>query len=112
MTCGISIFREIVFYNYDKKWAKSKIWLFFFIGCYISSSIITAKNIFGIFPVTASILATVAFWNKNVKNIKIISIPVSSCMLIYNLYCFSIAGIINEIITLSSIFIILKRNQA
>ncbi|MBE7046331.1 MAG: YgjV family protein [Ruminococcaceae bacterium] len=112
LTTFVSIFREIVFYNrFKKKWAGSKFWLCLFMGIYIFIGILNIENIFEILPTLASSVSTIGYWNKNVKAFKLISIPVSLCMLIYNIYCMSIAGIWNEVITLSSIIIFSIREK-
>lgn len=112
LTTFISIFREKVFYNrFHKKWAESKFWLCLFVGIYIFIGILNIENIFGILPPVASSVATLGYWNKNVKTFKLLSIPASLCMLIYNIYCMSIVGISNEVITLSSIFILYIREK-
>lgn len=75
-TTTIAIFREIVFYNYDKKWAKSKWWGIGFSMTFILASLLTWKDAFSIIPAFGTILTTIAFGNKkhdDNKNICVIS---------------------------------------
>ena len=98
----LGIFREIVFFNQDKKWAKSKSWLIFFLGCSIAVAILTWKNIFSLYPAVASALSVISFWKKNPKLSRGLVFPISACMLIYDITCGSYFGIVNELLTLTS----------
>ena len=98
----IGIFRECVFINQDKKWAKGKGWLVFFILCSIVSSIFTWKNVFCLFPAIASVISVISFWKSNPKLARFLGIIISACMLIYDIIYGSYTGIVNEILTLVS----------
>lgn len=65
LACGISIAREIVFINKEHKWAKSSLWLAFFVLCAAVSAIFTWKGIVSIFPTLASIVSVFVFWIGN-----------------------------------------------
>lgn len=98
----IGIFREFVFYNKGKKWAKSKLWLVFFVALSIVLALITQKSIYAFLPATASVLSVICFWQKNPALSRIMVYPISLCMLIYDLTCQSYAGIVNEAFTMLS----------
>lgn len=98
----IGIFRESVFLNQDKKWAKSKWWLVLFLVCSVVSAIFTWKNIFSILPAIASVLSVISFWKNHPNLTRYLAFPISLCMLAYDVTCYSYAGIINEIFTLVS----------
>lgn len=98
----IGIFRETVFLNQDKKWAKSKWWLVFFLACSVTSAIVTWKNMFSILPAVASVLSVISFWRNRPNFTRRLAFPISFCMLTYDVTCDSYAGIINEIFTLVS----------
>ena len=59
----------------------------------------------------ASTVATVAFWNKKVKYIKLFSVVVSVLMLVYAECNGSIATIVNELLVIATIFISLIRSK-
>lgn len=99
----IAIFREIVFYNNDKGWAKSKLWIVCFCALFIASALFTWQSIFSLLPVFATVITTVAFGNKSVVAAKIVSFFASLSMMIYGIYCASSAVVTNEIITESVI---------
>ncbi len=98
----IGIFREIVFCNQEKKWAKSKLWPVFFLICSAASSALTWKSFFSILPAVASIISVVSFWRNNPHLSRCLAFPISVSMLTYDFTCRSYMGIANEIFTLIS----------
>ena len=102
-TTTIAIFREIVFYNYDKKWAKSKWWSIVFSTAFIMAALLTWNDVFSIIPAMSSVLATIAFGNKKLSVTRTFAFAASAAMLIYGLHYHSIATAINEFLTELSI---------
>lgn len=107
----IGIIRELIFINKEKKWAKHIIWLYFFIALAIISAIITWKSWFSILPMVASIVSVISFWIGKPKTSRILSFPISACMLSYDLLLspFAIWGVANEILAVSSSIVGLVR---
>lgn len=101
--CGISIVREIVFLNKNRKWAKSNLWLLIFVLLSILCGIITYKNIISILPIFASVISVLSFAIGKPNLTRILQIFISGLFLIYDIYVMSFAGIINEFLTLSSV---------
>ena len=58
-----------------------------------------------VLSIIAKILSTVAYGIKEPHKIRMLNIPTCSCWLVYNFVAFSIAGVINEIMTLCSVII-------
>ena len=85
VTSAICTTRSLVYFNNDKKFFASKIWLFLYVGLYATSAILTWQSVFSIFPATSSIISTFGFWLKNPKHTKIFAIFASTCSLIYNI---------------------------
>ena len=105
----IAIFRECVFYNYDKNWAKSKLWSPAFLLLFMVSAVITWKNVYSLIPAMSTVLTTIAFRNGNISITRLLAFIASAGMLIYGINCNSIAVIINECVTESVIvFVTLK----
>lgn len=102
---AIAITRSIVFYNNDKKWAKSPVWLWFYIVVSIVAGLLTWESWYSILPAIALVLTTVANWMKSETKIRLISFPNSPCWLIYNAITGSVAGVITECIVMSSLII-------
>lgn len=101
----IAVTRSIVFYNNDKKWAKSPAWLWFYIIVSVVASIFTWENWYSILPAIALVLTTIANWMKSETKIRLISFPNSPCWLIYNAITGSVAGVVTECIVMTSLII-------
>lgn len=98
----IAVFREIVFYNQDKKWAKSKLWLVFFLICSVTSAVLTWQSPFSVLPAIASIISVISFWRNDPCLSRYLAFPISVSMLTYDFTCSSYMGIANEVFTLVS----------
>lgn len=98
----IGIIRELVFINREKKWANHPFWLVFFLLLSLGSAFITWKNMFSVLPCIASAISIISFWIGNPKLSRILSYPISACMLTYNISCVAVIGVINEIFTITS----------
>lgn len=107
-TCGISICREIVFLNKEHKWAKHKIWIAAFIALNAVALFFTWKGIYSILPGCSAIVSIIVFWIGNPNLTRCVQIPISLAFLIYNTAVGSYVGIINELLSLISIFTLKK----
>ena len=94
--CLIGLFRSIVFFNEHKKWATGKKWLVVFLVLGVISTILTWKNAFSILTGIVAVLSVISFWQSNPKISKIMSYPISYCMVVYDIACLSYMGLINE----------------
>ena len=102
LTNVMALFRETVYYNKNKKWARSVWWLILFILLFASAAALTWKGPVSLLPSCASIIATVAYWQNDQMRAKILLVPTTVCMFFYNLYALSYSGVINEIIGIIS----------
>ena len=98
----IGVLREMVFVNRHKKWGKSPLWLLFFLILSVVCTIFTWKNYFSIFTCVASCLAVTGFFIGKPKLSRILSFPISACMITYDVAFGSYLGIANEILALGS----------
>ena len=105
----ISFVRSLIFLNNQKKWASSKLWLVGFIVVMISTGILTWENAWSILPIIGSVLSTVALWMKEGKHIRMISLLVGPCWLVYNIINGAYTGAFNELLAMTSIVIGLIR---
>jgi len=102
----VGIFREIIFVNRKKyKFANKILWPILFAIINLTLGILSFKSWFDFLPITASAFVTLSLWIDNPKLTKVISIPVSTAFLIYNLYVCSYIGIANESIAIISILL-------
>lgn len=98
----IGMVRELVFINKDKKWAKHPIWLVFFLTLSFGCAVFTWKNAFSLLPCIASAVSVISFWIGKPKLSRILSYPISACMLTYDIASGAILGIVNELFTVVS----------
>ena len=61
--------------------------------------------IISVLSIIAKLLSTIAYGINNPHTIRMLNLPSSSCWIVYNLVVFSLAGIFNEILVISSIII-------
>lgn len=104
-TTTVAIFREGVFYNYDKKWASSKWWVVGFSTVFVFAALMTWKDAFSIIPAISSILSTVAFGSKKIAITKLFAFLASIGMFVYGIHYNSMATVANECITQLSIIV-------
>lgn len=102
----VAVFREFIFLKRDEvKVLKSKIIPIIFSFIYLFVAVFSWNGIKSLLSVTASTLATFAFYESKVNKIRVISFIVSCIMMINGIAYGSLANIVNEIITIISIFI-------
>ncbi len=111
--CAVGAVRETAFIFTEDKKEKRKYFLLFFALIAVITSALTMKDCYGLLPALASLIAVFSYWQQNPNLTKLLGIPISISMLIYDIMRSSIMGITNEILTLVSIavFFILKRER-
>ena len=108
----VAFSRTLVFSLADRyKWAKCKLWLLFYIVLIIAVGIITwdPTGIGTLFAIAGTLLSTVALYQKSERLMRIISLFVGPCWIIYSLIYSSAFGALNEIIAMTSLIIALIR---
>lgn len=108
----VAFSRTLVFSLADKyKWAKCKLWLPFYIILIVAVGIITwdPTGIGTLFAIAGTLLSTVALYQKSERLMRIISLFVGPCWIIYSLIYSSAFGALNEIIAMTSLIIALVR---
>lgn len=108
----VAFSRTLVFSLADRyKWAKCKLWLPFYIILIIAVGIITwdPTGIGTLFAIAGTLLSTVALYQKSERLMRIISLFVGPCWIIYSLIYSSAFGTLNEIIAMTSLIIALVR---
>ena len=107
----LSFLRTMIFSQNSKKWASSPIWLYVFLVIMVITGTATWKSCWDLLPIAGSLLSTIALWMKSEKKIRLISLTVGPCWLIYNLVIGAWAGALNEVLAMTSIVIGLIRND-
>lgn len=100
---GVAIIRNIIFLIDEKRNGKSeknttKDYIILAILYLISIifAIFTYNGILSMMSVVATMLYTFSVWQKNTKVYKLLGMPIEAIWIIYNIYIFSIFGIILE----------------
>lgn len=115
----VAILRNIIFMIDEKKNGKSdknilKDYIILAVLYIISIvfAIFTYNGVLSMMSVLASMLYTYSVWQKSTKIYKLLGIPIGIISIVYNIYIFSIFGIIMEVIlAISSIIGLLNENK-
>ena len=102
VVCVIAALRELIFVKRDPRNKKGIIWLPIFIAVAIISTVFTWNNAFSILTCLASCIAVISFFIGKPRLSRILVFPISACMLVYDVACGSVAGIVNECFALTS----------
>ena len=112
ITKGIAICRDSFIILKDKiKFLSSKFYLFLFILIYIIIGIYNFTNLWSILPLIAAVIYMIPIWNGNEIIIKKTAFICYFLWLAYNIFVFSIAGIISNIVSIISTLIAIKNNN-
>ncbi len=100
---GVAIIRNIIFLINEKKNGKSeknttKDYIILAVLYLISIifAIFTYNGVLSMMSVVATVLYTFSVWQKNTKVYKLLGMPIEAIWIVYNIYIFSIFGIILE----------------
>ena len=105
----VALARNIFIIEKDKnKKLNNKIFLMLFIGIYIILSVLTFNSIYSILPFIAAITYMIVVWNGNELQVKKIAFICYFLWLAYNIFIFSVAGIISSICGIVSTYIAYK----
>ena len=108
---GVALLRGIVLFCNERRGVKSKGVLALFLAASAVCTALTWKDAFSIFPAVASLLAVVSFWIGNPKVLRLLSFPISACMMLYGIHNGSTAATINEGLVMLSSCLALVRNR-
>lgn len=103
---GLEILREYLLLQEKKKWASSKPVVYGMALLMGAAGLVTWQGWPSIFPIIASVVGTPILWMRSPKAVRIGGLCViSPCWMAYNICVFSIAGIVTEALSMSSILI-------
>jgi len=106
----LAMARETVFFNKDKKWASSKLWMYLFAGLTLLSGILTWEGPSSLLPAVGSVCAVISFWCTKPLNIRLLAIPAQGLWTIYNIIHRSLTGGISSGLQLISVLLGLARD--
>jgi len=112
-TKAVAAFRETLVYEKAKKGNKlNNIWFYLIILVYlVSLFVLYDGNIIHLFPIFAAIIYFSIEWTGNTTSIRIVALISAVMWLVYNMIVFSISGIIHNIITITTLTIVLIKNK-
>lgn len=112
ITKVLAIFRDSFIIWKDKnKILSKKIFLLMFIVLYCIAAIFTYNGIFSIFPLVAAIIYMIPIWNGDEKVIKKTAFFCYFLWLTYNIFVFSIAGIVSNVISIVAVIIAITKEH-
>ena len=98
----VGVARELVFL-YDRKCqTRIRFWAALFIAVNAALAFSTLRSAVQLIPIFASMLVTVSLTMSRTSTIRLMSIPISTAFLIYDLLVGSWAGVLNEALSLIS----------
>ena len=110
---AVGIARELVFLQRDRHRVFGlALWPILFIGTGWALGARTFHAWYNLLPIAASTAVTLSLWIRNPRLTKIISAPVSSAFLVYDLLIGSYVGVVNESIAILSISISFIKEKA
>ena len=110
----IALIRNVVFLSDkdEKITKKDVIALIIFFIISITSAIFTYNGFFSLMPLFGSLIYTYSVWQNNTKMYKILGIINETIWMIYNIYIFSVFGIVFELaLTLSAIIGVIRETK-
>lgn len=105
----ISFARSVVFYNNDKKWARSPVWLWLFIALFAANSLLTWEGWRSILPGVAMSLTTAALWTRKAPRMRLFYLINSPFWLGYDLLSGSYSCAAVEVCALVSYIVAICR---
>jgi len=114
----IAAIRNFFFLHNEKKWAKSKLWLYVFITLFWLSGIITFTSPLSILPIVAMTIDSFVVWSSKTKTIRFGILLPRPLWFIYNYFVGSYPGMFVEVFVTLSIFVgifrfdLSKKNKA
>ncbi len=111
---GVSAIRNVIFIRLVKKGKSTTPYIIFFsvltvICCIAVWLAVGWDGPISILVIIAKVLTSVAYGMKSTKKVRLLAFPSSALWLVYNAYCFSLAGILTEIFTMTSIIVAAMR---
>ena len=105
----VAMLRSVVFVNKGKSWADNKFWLWLFCALSVIAGVVTWESWKSVLPIAGMVCSTVAFWIKTPRYVRLVSFPSSPLWLVYNMLGKSYAGVLTEVINMTSIIIAIIR---
>ena len=106
---AISATRAMIYFNREKKFFNSPVWLWFFMVVSAVAGVLTWEGTISILPTVGMVIGSVSVWVKKPRYIRILCFIPSPMWMTYNIVSNSIPGIITEAFVMISILISIVR---
>ena len=101
----IGIIRNLLFIFSVQSNKNTLPWIIVFSLLTLIVGVITFESIVSLLAIVAKLLSCISYGMKSPRVIRALNLPSSTCWLIYNSIYFSVAGLMNEILVITSIII-------
>lgn len=101
----LGCFRNWVFLSCNRREKSLRPWRILFSVIFVGVALLPWDGPKSLLSAVAKVASTVAYGSSNPRLIRFITLCSSSCWLIYNFAVFSIAGVLGEVLTLTSVLI-------
>lgn len=98
----LSFARSIVFYFNDRKWAKSRAWLWTFLVLYIVNTVLTWAGPMSLLPGIAMSMTTIALWTRDMRRTRLLYLANSPFWFTYDILTRSYSCMVIEAISFVS----------
>ena len=98
----LSFARSVVFYFNDRKWAKSRAWLWAFLALYIVNTILTWDGPRSLLPGIAMSMTTIALWTRDMRRTRLLYLTNSPFWFTYDILARSYSCMVIEAIAFVS----------
>ena len=102
---AIGIVRNLLFIFTVKNEKSTIPWIILFSSLTLVLGVISFEGIISLLAIVAKLLSCISYGIKSPRVIRMLNLPSSMCWLIYNALHFSLAGLMNEILVITSIII-------
>ena len=98
----LSFARSVVFYFNDRKWAKSRAWLWAFLALYVVNTVLTWDGPRSLLPGIAMSMTTIALWTRDMRRTRLLYLTNSPFWFTYDILARSYSCMVIEAIAFVS----------
>lgn len=97
--------RNGIFLRLNRQGKSTKLWRVVFCVIFVAASLLTWSGFKSILTSVAKVASTISYGSPNPRLIRLVTLCSSACWLLYNFYVASAAGVLGEVVTLTSVLI-------
>ena len=97
--------RNGIFLHLNRRGKSTRLWRGVFCLVFVVASLLTWSGFKSILTAVAKVASTISYGSPNPRLIRLVTLCSSTCWLIYNSYVASAAGVLGELVTLTSVVV-------